>query len=1328
MSNVRCSRTDTYRAPIISCLLEQHAGLRDPPRPQPFKHVGVPLVRIRSAAGRKHCSVLMQPTFVYASNFWHTPRRSRLGASILTRLLPYQAGRISPREVGLERSGYNCVNRSALPRYIGPGSALLASTTHKLVQPAIHEPQTTHLKTFTMMIWPAYINQSFLQVDPSSITAFMADSAAVQQLDKKRERYRAQLLVALQEEEDPLALYEQFVKWTIDNYPDRLIPRSGLLELLEEATRQFKDDAAYRGDLRYLKIWSLYASYVEDPTVIYAFLVSNEIGTIYAQVYEEYAAALERKGRRAEAEKLYLHGIKRRARPVERLKKRYTEFQARASNPLAPAQSSNAIWQDAAPETQSLRRNPLKNYPQGKAKGATAEAPIAEASTSEAQHPSTSEGNPPPSKSRSKTAHDRYAPMLAPPAPGKRPEKLRFNLSLLFTEDRIEYSVQEARARSMGLLGKKWAPLPVTSSVHVDFNDDGHKDPKHTMRKGLAYSGGEPTVTLATKEALADVFGMYNSPEKSMRFGAVAGSKYAPVRRIEPVTPIALHPISRTLSNENDGVAFRPLADENANFQVFRDEELPAKFQIFRDEELPAKPTSHTPEPNRKVLSAKTPVEIPAAPTLSSENAPVLSRTSRASSNPPPRPSETEKPVFSAVFTPAASAVAPSSKRAVFSEPSQDEAKPVFQRQTSTKFTPFRDPNPPPVFSLPSTSQNRLAPSSQKAAFKPYVDETAPEPPKPVFSSSRPPLQASTSKPSIEDIPPQIQLAEPVEEELYDSSESSYVDDADAQQLVQMPIDDVGYVEEDSMFDDEVESYQVPLGGRLGQFNVMTPITERTFEFTTSTRASGTPGDGFGTRPFMHADALQSAEQLAAELRADVDIPPEMEEFSEDEPVDEQVQQVEERTGTLSLSDALMAASSFNPPNPCNPFDPSIVTTLLSFVPAEPAFFDLRADESNRLDALQKFAKKMGRKSSGSRRTSHDDETMQLELLEHRYSVTLKLGEGGFGAVFEAVDEDKRGDRDPDEDDFEDEDEIPKVAIKVVKPRTIWEFHVLRRIHQKLTDDRLKQSIIFPEALFAYRDESFLVLELCKQGTLLEIVNNAGKAGIDRAGSCSLDELLVMFFAIELMRLIEGMHRSGFIHGDMKIDNCLLRLEEVDPPSAWSSIYQPSGEGGWSKKGIKLIDFGRTIDTQLFPADQAFVGDWPTDVRDCFEMREGRPWTYQTDYFGLAGIIYCMLYGQYVDASSIVPAAPSPDGHTRYKVASSFKRYWQVDLWTRLFDLLLNPTPVHRDGQLPLCDELKDLRHEMEAWLQANCNRSSNTLKGLLKKVSLFVLGGKDGR
>jgi checkpoint serine/threonine-protein kinase len=131
--------------------------------------------------------------------------------------------------------------------------------------------------------------------------------------------------------------------------------------------------------------------------------------------------------------------------------------------------------------------------------------------------------------------------MLAPPVPGRRPEKLRFNLSLLFTEDGVEYSIAEVRARSMGLLNKKWGPPPPSEareSVRVNFNDDGARSTQNMgygKRKSIV-TVGEPTVTINTKEALADVFGMYNSPDKTVK-RMMPGSKHAPVKRIEPMTP-----------------------------------------------------------------------------------------------------------------------------------------------------------------------------------------------------------------------------------------------------------------------------------------------------------------------------------------------------------------------------------------------------------------------------------------------------------------------------------------------------------------------------------------------------------------------------------------------------------------------------------------------------------------------------------------------------------------------------------------------------------------------------------------------------------------------
>jgi hypothetical protein len=119
-------------------------------------------------------------------------------------------------------------------------------------------------------------------------------------LSATRNRLRINIEVALEDEkDDPLQAYCNLVYWTLENYPQGQSAESGLLELLEEATRVLKDnrDGAWKNDLRYVKLWILYASYVEKPTVVYRFLLANEIGTMFALLYEEFALALERSNR-----------------------------------------------------------------------------------------------------------------------------------------------------------------------------------------------------------------------------------------------------------------------------------------------------------------------------------------------------------------------------------------------------------------------------------------------------------------------------------------------------------------------------------------------------------------------------------------------------------------------------------------------------------------------------------------------------------------------------------------------------------------------------------------------------------------------------------------------------------------------------------------------------------------------------------------------------------------------------------------------------------------------------------------------------------------------
>jgi checkpoint serine/threonine-protein kinase len=502
--------------------------------------------------------------------------------------------------------------------------------------------------------------------------------------------------------------------------------------------------------------------------------------------------------------------------------------------------------------------------------------------------------------------------------------------------------------------------------------------------------------------------------------------------------------------------------------------------------------------------------------------------------------------------------------------------------------------------------------------------------------------------------------------------------------------------------------------GRFGAFTVMTPVMERTFEFTASSYPAGTPLGHVGGRVLDDLDEETSADApdlLTSELRDPTRSNAlRLSDVSHDDESGGHGDRSHASVGEGEGEDAPHGSMSFSTrsvgPEPCDPFEPQRLATLMSLIPAVPGYHDYRRDDAELLDGLQKFAKKLDRSGGAALAAPY----FRFEMAGRRFGVYEKLGEGGFGAVFAAKDlTDMPVDEDMEEDEDEDEDdEAPKFALKVVKPPNIWEYHVLHRLHAALPD-HLRQSVITPHELYAFNDESFFVMDLCSQGTLLDMVNRAGETGISRQGAC-MDELLVFFFTIELMRLLEAMHHAGFIHGDLKIDNCLIRLDPVpDGDSNLSNTYHP-GADGWQHKGIKLIDFGRTIDTRLFPADQTFVNDWKTDARDCREMREGRPWTFQPDYHGLADIIYCMLFGKYMDDSSLSKASNGE----RVELATPLKRYWQADLWSRVFDLLLNPS---FSGTLPLCDELATVREEMEQWLEANSNRTGGTLKSLLKRI-----------
>lgn len=339
---------------------------------------------------------------------------------------------------------------------------------------------------------------------------------------------------------------------------------------------------------------------------------------------------------------------------------------------------------------------------------------------------------------------------------------------------------------------------------------------------------------------------------------------------------------------------------------------------------------------------------------------------------------------------------------------------------------------------------------------------------------------------------------------------------------------------------------------------------------------------------------------------------------------------------------------------------------------------------------------------------------------ERTFTVKRELGKGAFAPVY-LIESTPR--------DGEDENAPAQMgkgefglkrrsleALKMEDPPTPWEFYIMRQAKRRLGVSRASDSIIHAYEMHVFQDECYLIEEFRDQGTLLDLVN------IARAESTSMEEQLVMFFTIELFRTMEALHSKGIIHGDLKADNVLVRFDALQK-GEWDSVYQRDGRDGWASKGVSLIDFGRGIDMKAFRPDVQFIAEWDLTENDCAEMHDARPWTYQIDYHGLAGIVHTMLFGKYIATVAEKGAGLGAGATKTYKIKESFKRYWQTEIWHECFDVLLNPL-MHLDGEegrkLPVLKGMKDVREKMEEYLETNCEKGVG-LKALVRKMEEAV-------
>ncbi|XP_018428474.1 PREDICTED: mitotic checkpoint serine/threonine-protein kinase BUB1 [Nanorana parkeri] len=304
---------------------------------------------------------------------------------------------------------------------------------------------------------------------------------------------------------------------------------------------------------------------------------------------------------------------------------------------------------------------------------------------------------------------------------------------------------------------------------------------------------------------------------------------------------------------------------------------------------------------------------------------------------------------------------------------------------------------------------------------------------------------------------------------------------------------------------------------------------------------------------------------------------------------------------------------------------------------------------------------------------------IEIKLGSQSFHVDHLLGEGAFAHVYQAstlVTETQHS---------------SKVILKVQKPAKPWEFYIGTQISQRISPE-LRHLFISFQSAHIFQNGSVLVGDLYSSGSLLNVINLYKKLT-----EKVMPVPLVMYFAINILYIVEQLHNIGIIHGDIKPDNFALGENFIDHESCKLDLVS---------HGLALIDLGQSIDLTLFPTGTAFKAKCETSGFQCVEMLTNKPWNYQTDYFGVAGTVYCMLFGNYMKVHEECGV---------WKTEGNFRRMPDGELWVNFFHTLLNipdchsPSPLQalrekltRTFQMMYTSKIKSLRNRLVIRLLEN--------------------------
>ena len=315
------------------------------------------------------------------------------------------------------------------------------------------------------------------------------------------------------------------------------------------------------------------------------------------------------------------------------------------------------------------------------------------------------------------------------------------------------------------------------------------------------------------------------------------------------------------------------------------------------------------------------------------------------------------------------------------------------------------------------------------------------------------------------------------------------------------------------------------------------------------------------------------------------------------------------------------------------------------------------------------------------------------------------LGAGNFGRVYLC-------------------DQLPKdsssgaAAVKVQQDVAVLmhEYSILHLLSQRVGIRQQPLPCPIPRSFCSFRNGAVLEMSAGSTFNLNDVCN---------AHEGSVGEVLSMHYAIQMCHIVEVLHYYGHVlHADIKGDNWVLGNNFGQMSSFLS--YTPKTQ---NFSEILLIDFGRSID--LDAQTSSGTGDttpWksvPLTAHEddmahnnaCMRIKNGdvcNAW--DVDAYGLCGSIHLLLFG--VEIGEVIRDKITK----RYRLSKAIRRYWQKDLWSELFDVLLN-VRIEQTMEHNYLNGLRSVRKKMEEFLMKE--RKQEELNGLLKRQSILLSSNK---